>query len=151
MDQNKIRHDPRHLWVPSGASKMIAEPMVQSAQTMHLSCVKISTVSKRTETSFHFSLITSECHRVHPKWLLSMWHIWCKPCTYLALTLTLTLFPNRPKWDLTWPTSSRGSIGCVQSDFCALVCSAQTVHLSCIKISTMFKRTKTSFHLSLVT
>ena len=46
---NDIPHDPRHLGVPSGASKMISEPMVCWAQTMHLSCVKISTISKRAE------------------------------------------------------------------------------------------------------
>jgi hypothetical protein len=37
MDRNEIRHDPRHLGVPSGASKMISDPMVRSMQTMHLS------------------------------------------------------------------------------------------------------------------
>jgi hypothetical protein len=36
---------PRHLGVPSTASKMISEPVVHSAQIMHLSCVKISTIS----------------------------------------------------------------------------------------------------------
>ena len=55
---NEIPHDPRHLGVPSGASKMISEPMVRSAQTVHRSCVKISTISKRTETSFHLSFVT---------------------------------------------------------------------------------------------
>jgi hypothetical protein len=45
MDQNEILHDPRHLGVPSGASKMISEAMARSAQTMHLSYVKISTIS----------------------------------------------------------------------------------------------------------
>jgi hypothetical protein len=34
---------------------MISEPMVCSAQTAHVSCVKISTTSKHTETSFHLS------------------------------------------------------------------------------------------------
>jgi hypothetical protein len=48
MDQNEILEDPRHLVVPSSASKMISEPMVHSVQTMHLSCVKISTISKQT-------------------------------------------------------------------------------------------------------
>ena len=43
---NKIPHDPRHLGVPSGASKMISEPMVRLVQTVHRSCVKISTISK---------------------------------------------------------------------------------------------------------
>ena len=43
MDQNEIPHDPRHLGVPSGAYKMISEPMISLAQTVHLSCVRIST------------------------------------------------------------------------------------------------------------
>ena len=34
---NEIPHDPRHLGVPSGASKTIAEPMVRLAQTVRLS------------------------------------------------------------------------------------------------------------------
>jgi hypothetical protein len=52
----KIPHDPRQLGVPSCATKMIFEPMVRSAQNMHLSCNKISTTSKQTETSFYLSL-----------------------------------------------------------------------------------------------
>jgi hypothetical protein len=32
MDWNEIRHDPRHLGVRSGASKMVSDPMVRSAQ-----------------------------------------------------------------------------------------------------------------------
>ena len=50
---NEIPHDPRHLGIPSGASKTISGPMVRLAQTVHRSCVKISTVSKWAETSFH--------------------------------------------------------------------------------------------------
>ena len=46
MERNKIPNDPRHLGVPSSVSKMISEPMVRSTQTMHLSCVKISIMSK---------------------------------------------------------------------------------------------------------
>jgi hypothetical protein len=49
--------ESRHLGVPSGAFKPISEPMVCSMQIMHLSCVKISTIAKRTEMSFHLSLI----------------------------------------------------------------------------------------------
>jgi hypothetical protein len=45
MDQNDIPQDPCHLLVLSGASKMISEPVLRSAQTMCLSCVKISTIS----------------------------------------------------------------------------------------------------------
>jgi hypothetical protein len=44
---NWIKHplELHHLGVLSGASKTIFEPLVHSAQTMHLSCVKISTIS----------------------------------------------------------------------------------------------------------
>jgi hypothetical protein len=37
IGSNEILHDPRHLGVPSGASKMISELTVRSAQTVHLS------------------------------------------------------------------------------------------------------------------
>jgi hypothetical protein len=36
MDRNEILHDPRHLGVSSGASKMIFELTVRSVQTMLL-------------------------------------------------------------------------------------------------------------------
>ena len=55
---NEIPHDPRHRGVPSSASKTISEPMVRSAQTVRRSCIKISTISKWTETSFHLSFVT---------------------------------------------------------------------------------------------
>ena len=74
-DRNEIPYDPRHLGVPSGASKTISEPMLCSAQTMHLSCVKTdpmgrlaqivhlsctdtNIIPKWTEMSFHLSLVT---------------------------------------------------------------------------------------------
>ena len=52
-DRNEIPLDPCHLESPSGASKMISEPMVRSAQTVHLSCVKTSTISQKTKMSLH--------------------------------------------------------------------------------------------------
>jgi hypothetical protein len=137
-DWSEIPHDPHHLGVPLGASKTIYAPIVHSSQTVHLSCIKISTVCKQTKLSFHLSLVTLEYHRVHPKWFLSLWYVWDKPCTYLAPPLTL--LPNGPKRDFTWPTSPRRSIECVQ-----------TVHLSCIIISTISKRTKSNFHSCLIT
>jgi hypothetical protein len=66
-DLNKIPHDPSHLGDPTGASKMISEPMVHSEQSVHLSCVKISTISKQIASSFHLSLVTYEFHRVRLK------------------------------------------------------------------------------------
>jgi hypothetical protein len=41
-----------------GASKMISEPMVRLAQTVHLACTNANTVSKRTEMRFHMTHIT---------------------------------------------------------------------------------------------
>jgi hypothetical protein len=95
MDWNEIPQDQCHIGDPSGASKMISEPMVCLAQTMHLSCVKFSTISKQTKTSIHLSLVTYEYHRVRPKRFLS--DVWWKLCSYLVLTLTLS--PNGLKRD----------------------------------------------------
>jgi hypothetical protein len=128
---------------------MISEPMVRLAQTVHLSCAKISTVSKWTETSLYLTLVTLEYHRERPKRLLSPWYVLRKSCTYLALTLTPP--PNGLKQDLTWPTSPGVPSGASKNDFWAYDMFSTTMRLSCIKISTISKRTKTSFQLSLVT
>jgi hypothetical protein len=74
-DRNEILHDPHHLGVPSYASKMISESTVRLAQTMHLSWIKISTILKRSEMSFHLTLITQEYHLVHQKQFLSLWYV----------------------------------------------------------------------------
>jgi hypothetical protein len=58
MDQNELALEPRHLEVPSGASKMITEPMVRLAQTMHLSCTHTDTASKWIEMRFDMTHIT---------------------------------------------------------------------------------------------
>jgi hypothetical protein len=50
--------DPRHLRVPSGASKTDHEPMVRLTQTEHLSCTDTNTVSKQIETGFHMTHVT---------------------------------------------------------------------------------------------
>jgi hypothetical protein len=52
MDKNEIPHDPLHLGVPSGASKMISKVGVRSAQTVQLSCVKISTISNERNQAY---------------------------------------------------------------------------------------------------
>jgi len=43
---NEIPYDTRHLGVPTGASNLISEHMVCPVQTVHLSFIKISTISK---------------------------------------------------------------------------------------------------------
>jgi hypothetical protein len=94
---------------------MIYKAMVHSAHTVCLSCTETNTVPKRTETSFHLSLVTQEYHPVHPKQFLSLWYVWRKPCTNHAPKLTLS--PKGPKGKSTWPTSPRSSNGCVQNGF----------------------------------
>jgi hypothetical protein len=58
IDWIELKLDPHHLEVLLGASKMILEPMVRLAQTLHLSCTDTNTISKRTETRFHMTHIT---------------------------------------------------------------------------------------------
>jgi hypothetical protein len=80
------------LGVPSSASKTISMPMVRSVQTVHLSCADTNIISKRTKMRFHTTHVTYEFHRVCPKLFMSLWYVWCKPCTYLASRLALS--PN---------------------------------------------------------
>jgi hypothetical protein len=55
---DKLPLEPWHLGVSLGASKTISEPMVRSAQTVHLYCTNNNTVSKQTETRFHITHVT---------------------------------------------------------------------------------------------
>jgi hypothetical protein len=174
MDRNELSLEPCHLGVPSGASNAIFEPMLCLAQTVHLSCLKISTISKWTKTSFHLSLVTSEYHQVCLNRFLSLWYVWCKPCTYL--TLTLTSSPSGLIQDSTWPISpmyvwrkpctylvSRLELSlnapnrpllehhhvgepssASKTTFEPMVCLPQAEHLSCQKISTISKQTETA-------
>jgi hypothetical protein len=130
-------------------SKWFLKPMVRLAQIMHLSCTYTNPVSKRAETRFHMIHVTKGFHQVRPKWFLSLWFIWCKPCTYLAPTLTLSR--NGLKQDSTWPRYLVDPPDASKIIFEPMVCSTQTMHLSCIKISTISKQIESSFHLSLVT
>jgi hypothetical protein len=82
-----------------GASKMISDPMVRLAQIVHLSCTDTNTVSKQIEMRFHMTHVTEEFYRVCPKQFLSPCYVRCKPCTYLASALTLSL--NESKRDST--------------------------------------------------
>jgi hypothetical protein len=90
MDKNELPLEPHHLAVPSGASKMISDPMVRSTQIVHLSRTDSNSVSNRTKTKFHMTHVTQKFRRVHPKQLPSQWYIRRKPCTYLALRLALS-------------------------------------------------------------
>ena len=123
---NGIPHDPRHLGVASGASKTLYQPMVRLAQTMHRSCVKISTISKRTKTTFELSFVTKEYHRVRPKRYMRLWYVWCRPCTYFALTLTPS--PNGPNKIPHDPCHQGVPSGASKMISESMVRSAQTVY-----------------------
>jgi hypothetical protein len=100
-------------------------------------------------TDLALEFVTKQYHRVCPKRFLSQWYVWRKPCTYLALTLTLS--PNGPKKIPQDPHHLVVPSGVSKMIFEPLVRSVQTVHLSCVKITTTSKQTNLSFHLSLVT
>jgi hypothetical protein len=82
--------DPHHLGVPSGASKMIHEPMVHLTQIEHLSCTDANTITKQIETRFHMTHVTYEFHRVPPIQFLSLQYVRRKPCTNLASRVALS-------------------------------------------------------------
>jgi hypothetical protein len=84
---------------------MISEPMVHSAQTVHLSCVKISIYPNKSKRASTWAYST---------WS-TVWYVWRKPCTYLASTLAPSR--NGPKRGSTSTASPRSSIGFVQNDF----------------------------------
>jgi hypothetical protein len=117
--------------------------MVCSVQTMHMSCIKISTISQRTKMIIRLNLIMSEYHRVHLKWFLSLWYVWRKQCTYLVSRLALS--PNGPKRASTWASSSSNSIECIQNNFLACGTFVEPVHLSCTYSNTVSKWTKMRF------
>jgi hypothetical protein len=137
MRWNELPLEPRHLGVPSGASKMIFKPMVRSAQTVHLYCIDTNTVSKWTKMRLHMTHSPRSSIGCIQDDFWASWYIQHKPHTYLASRLTLST--NGLKRASTWAPSPRSTIGCVQNDFDPMVCWAQTVHQSCVKISTMSK------------
>jgi hypothetical protein len=109
-------HDSYHLGVLSGASNIISKPIVCSTQTVHQSCIKSCTLQNdRSERSLeprHLEVPSSASKMIY----IFLWYVRCKPCTRLALTLTLS--PNGVKRNSTRPTSLTSSFGCVQNYLC---------------------------------
>jgi hypothetical protein len=149
MDRTKLPLEPRHIGVPSSASKTISMPMVCSVQTVHLSCTDTSTVSKRTKTRFHTTHVTYEFHRVRPKLFMSLRFVPCKPCTYLASSLALS--PNRPNRAPPDPRHLEVASGPSKTIYEPMVRLTQTEHLSCTNANTMSKQIKTRFYMTHIT
>jgi hypothetical protein len=181
LSANRLKQDskwPTSPWSSIGCFQHDFWACGIFAQTVHLSCIKISSMSKWTESSFHLSLVTSEYHQVRPKWFLSLWYVRRKPCSYLLLTLTLP--PNGLKRDSTrlwyiWrklctylsPRLALSPNGLNQASieprhlavpssaskliYEPIVCLVQTVHLSCTDTNTVSTCTKMRFHMTHVT
>ena len=133
MDRSEIPYNTRHQGVPSGASKLISKHMVCSVQTMHLPCIRISTISKLTELSFHLSLFTQEYQLARPKWFLRLWCIMRKLYTYLALKLTMS---TNERSKIPYDTRQLGvPLGASKLISKHMVCSLQIMHLSCIRLA----------------
>jgi hypothetical protein len=149
MYQNEISHDLRYLGVPSGIFKMISEPMVRLAQTVQLSCDKISTNSKQTKTSFHLSLVNLEYHRVHPKQFLSLGTFG----TNRATIMLRHWYHHGMDWNETPHEPHHPGVPSASSKLISKprVRLAQTVTLSCTNTNTVSKQTKTRFAMTHVT
>jgi hypothetical protein len=147
---NWIKHplEPHHLGVQSGASKMIYEPLVHSAQTMHQSCVKISTISNelgQASTCASSPRGTIGCVQ-NDFWAYGMFSTNHTPILHRHqqyLQIEQKEIPH-DSCHLGVPSGASKMI----SE--AVVCSSQTVHLSCIKISTIFEWSQLSFRFSII-
>jgi hypothetical protein len=123
--------------------------MVSLVQTVHLSCTDPNIVSKLTKTRFHTTHITCEFHRVRPKLFMSLWHVQCKPCTYLASRLVLS--PNGLNRAPLDPHHLGVPLGAFKTIYEPTVCLMQTKHLSWTDTSTVSKQIETRFHTAHVT
>jgi hypothetical protein len=83
MDRNKLPLEPRHLVVPSGASKMIFEPMVRLVQTYTYLAPTLTTSPNEPKRGSTYP-ITLEFHQERPKLFMSLWYVQRKPRTYRA-------------------------------------------------------------------
>jgi hypothetical protein len=149
MEWNELPLEPRNMGVPSGAFKIIFEPMIRLAQTVHLSWVNMSTISKWIKLSFHLSLITQEYHRVRPKRLLNLGTSGTNRAPVLNqdlhyLQMDRNELPLEPR-HLWVPSGASKMI----SD--PMVHMTQTMHLSCTDANSVSKWTITGFHMTHIT
>jgi hypothetical protein len=126
---------------------MISEPVVRSTLTMHLSCVKICTISKQTVLSLE------PRHLVVPSGASkSIFELVVHLAQTVNLSCTNTNCLQRERSEIPHDPCHLGvPSGASQMIYVPMVRLTQTIHLSCVKISTMFERNEMSFHLSLVT
>jgi hypothetical protein len=149
LQMDRIKHpvEPPHHGVPSGASKMISEPMVCLVQTVHLSYIDLQCLQIEQNEIPHDPRHLGVPSGASKMIFLSLWYVWPKLCTYLVLILALSpngLYPRDPR-HLGIASSSSKKI------FELLVRLAQSIHLSCTNTNTISKQTESRFHMTLIT
>jgi hypothetical protein len=110
-DWNELPLDPRHIGVPSGASKMISKPMVHLAQTVHLSQIQTDRNELPLEPR-HLGVPSGASRTIS------------KPMVHLVQTVNLscTYTNTVSKWTETSfhrTHITRSSTRCLQNDFWA--------------------------------
>ena len=148
--QNELPFEPRHLVVPSGASKTICKPMVHLAQTMHQSCTDTDTVSKRKRSQIpqdprHLGVPSGASKMISEPIICSTQtvHLSCAKISTICLKGQNDL-PVEPGY-LVVPSSASKMI------YEPLVRPAQTMHLSCIETNPASKRKEVRFQMTHVT
>jgi hypothetical protein len=141
--------EPCHLGVPSGVSKMISEPAVCSSQTVHLSCLKISTISNELNQACTWALSSRSTIRCiqNDFWAYGMFSTNRAPFLN-RIRHYLQMEQNEIPHDPRHHEVPSGAYKMISED---VVRSAQTVHLSCADTNTISKWTKMRFHMTHVT
>ena len=150
MDQNKIRHDPHNLGVPSGASKTISDPMVQLVQTVNVylapMLVRPPNGPKQDSTRPTSPRSSIECVQND---FLSLLYVRRQPSTHLASRLASSPHArNELPLEALHVGVPSGASKTISDPMVRLV---QTVHLSCTDTNTVSKQTKTRCHPTHVT
>jgi UDP-N-acetylglucosamine:LPS N-acetylglucosamine transferase len=136
--------------VLADASKTVSEAMVLLAPTVHISCVKICTISKQTENELSLEPqnlgVLLGASKMTSELMVRLAQTISDLMVHLAQTIHLSFneIPDDPH-HLGVPSAASKIV----SE--AMVRLAQTLHVSCVKISTISKQTQMSFHLGLAT
>jgi hypothetical protein len=144
---NELPLEPYYLGVPSGASKMISQPMLPLEQMVYLSYTDTNTISKQTKTRFHMTHVTKDFHQAPPKCFPSLFGANRAPIlsqNYYYLQTFQNELPLEPR-HIGVPSGASKMISV------PMVCLAQTMHLSFTDTNTFCKRTETRFYKNLVT
>jgi hypothetical protein len=149
MDWNEFLHDPHHLAVSSGESKMISEPTVRSAQTVHLSWIKISTISKQTKQASIWALSPrSTIHCVQN----DFWHYGTFGANCAPIMHRNQHYLQKDQNEILHDPRHQGvPSGVYKTVSEAMVRLVQTVVLFCTDANTICKRTETRFYMTHIT